>query len=298
MNPSYNSGSFSAGGNPGMITSAPDSTVPEPMKLNGGARGGSKKGLLVVGVLLVVLLIVGVIVGVMMGGGRNGNDSSQVIATKDTDFYRYANYILNGKDIANTNLGEYESSSIYSVITEFNEQNVDFFNKAKELWETFFNRIKNDESISEVSELRGSVDYQNELMDFVTKYVFTNDYDTEGLFELYLDEGADKADETIEKNYADLIGTIYGLGKEYAKIKLRNAKTALNLYMKYDSLGCIKDKKVDNDCINDNKSDLKVLMGQYDAEEKDVNDAVLSDAIKMLVENCYMIKNILGGQNG
>ena len=262
-----------------------------------GTSRGPKKGLIIGGLVVIILLIVGLVVGMMVmnGGKKGGGDNGQTqTATGDyAQYYNYANYILDGEDNANVELGEYDASKKYAAIVAFNKGNIEYFNRANELWKVFYELISNNESISEVSRLRGSADYQNELMDFVVKYINTKDYKEEDLFELYVRNGFDGANSIVDKDYADLLETTYEFGKDYAAAKLKSIKTSLSLYDKYNSLGCIKNEKIDGTCADNHKNEIKDLIKQYDNDYKEINNEILNEAIRMLIKNCFTIKNDL-----
>lgn len=162
MNPSYNSGSFNAGGNPGIIASTPDSALPEPqpMKLNGGARGGSRKGL-VIGALLVVvvLVVVMVVVMVMPKGGGGANNSS------DGAFNRLINYVTSGTESTADITAEYNVANDYYFLDGWDteEEKAAIYAKTRELMDAFVAGYKDGDN--EV--LNNLVKEEKELFDFL-----------------------------------------------------------------------------------------------------------------------------------
>lgn len=269
-----------------------------PVIDGGGGPKQSKKGLLFVGMALIgIALIIGIVALVLMGKGNNNSNGNSATG-EYAQFYNYANYILDGQDVASADLGSYNKLANYAATDAFNKNDTEYFNKANELWQAFYNPLTENGAISEVSALRGSADYQNQLMDFVVKYVNTKDYTDEELLKLYISNGFETANTLVDKNYEALIGTIYDPGKEYATAKLRSDKTLLSMYSVYDSLGCVKNGEISKDCANSHTNDLKTLSEQYEKEQDEVNNKVVNSAIRDLTENCFTINDEMRAQNG
>ncbi len=301
MNPSYNSGSSASGVSntsgvkPGMIASTSSDSAPEPMQLSGNSRGG-KKGLLAVGLLIIVLLIVGVIVAVMMGGGKGGNSGSSS-GTDNDSFSRYANYLLYGTENSKDDLGDFDKSKEYAVVRAYVEDNANFFVKAQELWKVFYEKIKANEAYSETSKMVGDVNYQNELMDFVTKYMSTVNLDDNKLLKLYLENGSDKAKSEVDDNYKTLTTTIFEPGKEYAMASADYAKKTITLYSTYDSYGCIVNDDVDSICLKNNEAKIAPIRARYISELPDVDNAIIDDVLDELIDFCFRIRDDFGEKN-
>ena len=304
MNPSYNSGGIYSSGATAPVSGAPGASgvgtpgtpiasKPPVMQMSGSSRK-PKKGIIVGGILIVVALVLGILAVVMMprgGSGGNGGGGS------DSDFYKYANYILNGNTNTNTNLGEYDDTKDYAVMKAFDDENVNFFNTAQSLWNTVYERISKDESIAETSRLRGDVDWQNELMDFVVKYVNTNELDDDTLLELYIKNGYGNAITLVDKNYENIKDTIYELGADYINDLVVNNKAVLDLYAEYDARGCIIDGSLDDVCLDNNQEILDEAMTEYFESTIDLNYEIFDDALNNLAKNCFAIQESLRGGN-
>ena len=302
MNPSYSSGPSNSGVNPGAISSGPD--VPQNGGNSGGGFGGfdfnnflqniPKKWLAIGGGVIAVVLIV-VIIVMGMGGKK---DSSNKTTPRDlTGYYKYANYVLNGEESASANLGSYDKSKSYSIITAVSERNKSFFDKAQELWSPFYESIVNDTSLNSTSKLVGDTNWQDQLMDFLAKYVVTTKWTEEKLFTAYTKDGAKKTADAIEKEYTELANTKYNPGVEYAKATVTWAKVILKAYSQYESFGCIKAGVVDDGCVS--TKDTTDLMAQYEKAEKNLSVHRV-DAQKLasyLAENCFTLQSDLGGSN-
>ncbi len=300
MNPSYNSGPSNSGATPGPISSGPD--VPQ----DGGNFGGKlnnfnlnnflenvpKKWLAIAGGVLVVILI---IVVIAMGMGGKKDDGNKNTPRDLTGYYKYANYMLSGQETTSSGLGSYDKTKEYSITKAVSEKNKSFFDKAQELWSPFYDSIINDTSIDSASKLIGDMNYQDQLMDYLAKYVSTTKWTEEKLLSAYAEKSAKGTAEAVEKEYSELANTKYKPGVEYAKAVVTWAKMVLKGYSQYESLGCLKAGVIDDGCLaTKNTTDL---MTQYEKAEKDLSVKYV-DAGKLasyLAENCFTLQSDLGG---
>lgn len=310
MNPSYNSGSFSAGGNPGMITSAPDSAS-TPMQLGSNSKK-PKKIILVVAAILIVVLIIVLMVVVMMSGNNGGNNNSQNTAAnneqsqeteeepvteytgEDKDFYQYANYILNGTKETKT-IGTYNENKKYAITTAVEEKNTKFFQTANSLWTAFYNRISKDTRFVNDSNIEIAVKAQSLLMDFLTKYVAIKDYSEDEMWEMYAKNGLENTVKTVRAEYEKLQNTTLTEGVAWAKNKADLAEAALRLYDAYNSKGCIKDNDFDQTCIDNNVESLKDLMTKYLEADSNLEGSgvTIENVALTIAKNCFEIRNYL-----
>lgn len=317
MNPSYNSGGLNTPGvKPGVIASGPDDgsvssgagpvsprpnkyipprqqpSMPPAMQLGGSSRK-SKKGIVIGAILIVVALVLGVLAVVMMpkGGGNSGN------AGGNSDFYKYANYLLYGNSDANVDLGEYDDNADYAVVVAFGDEDAGYFDTLRSLWSGFYEKIMKDENISETSVLKGDVSFQNELMDFVEKYMKVEEWNEEYILKLFIENGFENAQVLIEKNYENLKDTAYERGANYAEDLINNGKVTLDLYSIYDNYGCIKDGSIDDGCIEKNTQNLDGAVTSYFESIIEPDTTILEYTINKLAENCFAISIALGGDD-
>ena len=264
------------------------------MSMSGGTSRKPKKGIIIGGILIVVALALGIAAVVLMPKG----DSSNNLATENTDFYKYANYLLYGKSNANADLGAYDENANYAVVTAFDEGNTSYFDTLRDFWNGFYKRVAEDDNISETSTLRGEVDWQNELMDFVEKYAKTDEWDDEKLLEIYLQNGFESANNVIENNYDNLKNTIYERGSSYVDDLINNGKVTLDLYSAYNNYGCIKDGSIDDACIENNMENLDGAVVNYFERIVDSDTTILEDTLNDMAKNCFDILMSLKGGNG
>lgn len=273
-------------------------TSDDPIILdNSDGERKSKRNWIIGGILMLVATVTVVLAIVMaMRGGGGGSHNNGYTGTNG-DFYRYANYLLNGDDKEISSLGgEYDESREYAVVKAFEDKNVDFFNKAKELWSGFYERIVNDEAVSVTSKLYNDVEWENELLDFFSKYVAVKDYWLdEDVMELYQNNSYDKAKKIVQDNYAELDNIAYELGANYMKFAEETTLAAIDFYSMYDSMGCVVDSALDNNCILEAENSFvasEVRKKYYDTLENMIsNDIDIYDEINRLLKGCYEIEN-------
>ena len=273
-------------------------TSDDPIILdNGGAPRKSKKNWIIGGVLILVAVVTAVlaIVVATRGGGGNANGN---YTGENGDFYIYANYLLNGEDKEISSLGgEYDESREYAVVKAFEDKDVNFFNKAKELWGRFYDRIMGDESISDLSKLYGDVETENEKLDFFSKYIKIDDRWIDGfwigeyMWDLYLENNYNESIRIVEDNYAKL-EELNIFDNDAIKAIRNTALIALELYSKYDALGCIVDDEIDDICVENNRSALDEIMVIYAEAEDDVSGIRLDTfgELYAMIDHCYRIE--------
>lgn len=316
MNPSYNSGGPNVPGvKPGTIASGPDNGTsggvvsggvapvqPQPNRYIpprqtsftppviqiGDSPKRLKKGIIIGAILIVVALVLGILAVVMMPKG--GNDSGE-----NADFYKYANYLLYGNQNTNADLGEYDEKADYAATEAFDSNNVDYFAVAQELWSVFYQKVADNEEIAETSALRGSVNWQNELMDFMNKYINTKKLEEEDIMELYLKNGYEEVMNLINERYTDLNTVVYIAGLDYVKSLTSWSKATVDLYASYDSNGCLVDGDVDDACAEENADKMQDVYDRYVIATNDlyINDIDIYEVLQMLELNCFNIEEHL-----
>ena len=261
---------------------------------NSDGKRKSKRNWIIGGILmLVVVTVVLAIVMATRGGGGSSSHNNGYTGTNG-DFYRYANYLLNGDDKEISSLGgEYDESREYAAVKALEDKNVDFFNKAKELWSGFYERIMNDDKMATTSRLYGDTKEENALLDFLSKYVAVKDYWVEeSILGLYYDNGKDKdkALNLIKENYAELKNTVYEFGMNYANAAEEAVIATLNLYDAYDALGCMTNE--DDACIERNSTALSAVSDAYatSVENMQNNDLEILDELREMMRICYQIE--------
>lgn len=286
MNPSYSSGIFSSGAD-APANPVPSSKPIQPMGLGGSSRK-SKKSLVIGALAAIVILVVVLVVVMMMGGGNKGGGGSSTGNSSYDSFLKYANYLLNGKETTNE-LGSFDDSKDYTATQKYAEKDSGFFDKTQELWKTFYEKFTTSEGYSETSDIAGDVGYQNQLMDFIMRYISVSEWQEDDLLKLFLEKGVDGGNAEIDSHYANLAGTIFEEGKEYADKIVAHSKKALQLLALYNSYGCIVDGNVDNACVGKNSAAIKSLQSEYNEDGATVDYAIADKTISRLEEFCFKI---------
>ncbi|MDO4752967.1 MAG: hypothetical protein Q4A36_01910 [Candidatus Saccharibacteria bacterium] len=270
-------------------------TSDDPIILdNSDGKRKSKRNWIIGGILMLVAVVTVVLAIVMATRGGGGGSHNNGYTGTNGDFYRYANYLLNGDDKEISSLGgEYDESREYAAVKALEDKNVDFFNKAKELWSGFYERIMNDDKMATTSRLYGDTKEENALLDFLSKYVAVKDYWVEeSILGLYYDNGKDKdkALNLIKENYAELKNTVYEFGMNYANAAEEAVIATLNLYDAYDALGCMTNE--DDACIERNSTALSAVSDAYatSVENMQNNDLEILDELREMMRICYQIE--------
>jgi len=334
MNPSYNNGGPNVpggagnipGAKPGVIASGPgDASVPIASGPNMPATpvpnapvvsrqptGGRpmsneivltpddgakkrKRNLIIAGALagvIVVAVLAAVIIVVARSGGSNNNTSSNADYNL---FSNYVNYLLNTSNNTNAEITKYDKYEDYAIQLAYYDNNTQYFQQLEKLWNNFYTKITEENKYSSVSKIMGDISYQNELMDFITKYMANTKWDEGELLELYIDEGLADATETVNNSYNDIASTIYEPGKTYAEGALKNAILALNTYSKYQSLGCIVNKAVNFECLERNSTSITTVKASDLAE---VDENLPEDTIEALIRFAFKINDDFGSLEG
>lgn len=286
----------------------------------GRKSGGPKKGLIIGGLAVVVILIVALVVGMMLSQNKNGNnngsggsqnntivepsDSTNTEETEEPeeiytgvneDFYKYANYILNGKTTARKNLGKYNADKKYAIDTAVTEKNSKFFENALKLWKAFYDRFSNNADLQKEVELKNNVDSQNLMINFLSEYVTIKDYSEEETWKMYAESGLENTIKTVRTDYEKLYNSTFSAGAVWAKAKADWAEAALRLYDGYNSKGCVEkgSDEFNQDCINKNAGDLKDLLTKFTEANLQLEDSnfTVENLAKELAKNVFSVKD-------
>ena len=307
MDPLANGGIYSGGNAPtgsvGPIGSAgtgsrPNAPIvtPPDIQINSGMSLDKKpkKGLIIGGILAVVLLIVAVIFGVMSmnRSGGNGGGSADFGYNQ---FLIYANYLLNGSENTAA-IGNYDEDADYTVVDAYFDEDKEYMETLKGVWDNFYNKFMASEKAGQKSPVLSAVEYQNELMDFISKNSTIIEYDDEELMKLYASVGLEEAGKQVENRYNTILTSIYPSGRQYAMSLINNAKAGLKLYSDYDGLGCFVNGAIDDVCIERNAEAANRAYSEYvNNEEAEVRSGLVDEAVDMLIDNCFSIDDELGG---
>lgn len=287
MEPSYNSGQRYTGMRPGGTFSSPNIPSPAPMPLAQASKK-PRKGLIIGLILAVVALIVTVVV-VLTQLNRGGGQAS----AEDSDFYRYANYLINGTESTNTNIGERDDGlRSFAVVEAFYAKDTAYFDKLNKLWKKVYEPIVSDEeSSSENGPVIVTAEIQNSAIEFLTRYLQMRHWPSDDILQLYTENGYNGAIQIAEEDFSSLKDTTYDVGIKAYEGYANYLKSALRIIASYDDLGCITEGIIDNDCVAANMGALSDSeFATYDGGIRDAEDYALDD----LLDACYGMSNLKG----
>ena len=161
MNPSYSSGPSNSGGQPGIVASGPDSSLPQGAEGAGNGRSGGfdfsgfinnipKKWLAIGAGALVVILII-VVVAMGMGGKKSDSGNSGGSSPKPTPaFNKLINYVVSGEESESDLNGEYSALTSYYLVkqSKTKDEKTAVYNRTKELLENFTKNYKESDDAS------------------------------------------------------------------------------------------------------------------------------------------------------
>lgn len=245
MNPSYtNGGIYSSGSEQPVIPSVPK-PAPSMTLQSGGVSSRSKKGGLVIGLILVVLAIVlGVAAVMMQNGGKNSSSSDARQALSDVTNYMYFGTVDTSAEGAKT----ISSFNPETDVAEFVRISTDgdyaaqqeFFGKALEYANALNDSIGDNSAKQEATDLRNATVALKEFSGIVY---------SGALFSTYLSDG--KAG--LEKYKTEIEATGLEDSDDYKTIVILGKSMiteAEKYYQKYADSGCIKDGALDSECVD------------------------------------------------
>lgn len=278
--------------------SMPITSTNSDIMLGGDVPRSNKKGLIIggviAGIVMVVLAVVMVIILSKGGGSSTANNADQNL------FANYFDYLVNTEDFTVNQNSEYDEYKVYGVQEALNNKDTEYFEKLGSLWNNFYTNVKEENKYSEVSKIMGDIEYQNELMDFVTKYMATIVWNENGLLELYLKNGLEKASSEVEKNYKKLAETIYEPGKRFAEAIQKNANLYLTTFSKADAAGCIASGEINYDCVRNNAAKIYTSnesMSSEDFVSAEDGEELAEDAVSSLSQFGFRINDDLREEN-
>jgi len=221
--------------------------------------------------------VVGVVVGVMMGGGAI---VSRPVATQ---FNRFANYVLYGKDVVeNIDVATIDTDYIaYEVTTKLSgetsaqkEEERIYYAKLSELAKLFieeYGDTENEEADSIVKNI-------NDISSFLYEYSRVSDLSIKSLANLY---GKDEnyINNYVTDYYRNLRESDNEYSNKYGTLMTEFLKIESNIMSKHDLFGaCLSEQKNESACQS-------VISGITDSELKvlEEGDRYIHDAKEMVV---------------
>lgn len=257
---------------------------------SGSGSGGTLNKPLIIGIAVIAILaIVAIVLAVVLPKGGSGNRSSGNTQSSNYagDFDQYANYILYGDPTKSALEGEYSLSSIYTIDTALEDNDITFFETAKSYYDNFLDTYTSDEPGPALS---GSVDEYTAVFDFVYRYATAELLSDDNIIEKYFELGLSGLNNLVDETYAELSNTTYEPGKAYAEAKVAYDRALVNLMSAYESNGCLSSGNIDETCAESIPYDGD-LQGLAEPDGLSLIDGAVDD-VKSL---CWKISAILNG---
>ncbi len=311
MEPSYNSGQGYPGMRPGGTFSGPGlrpggnysgsgmgsggafsgSNIPSPAPLPmSQAPRKSRRGLIIGLILVAVVIVVAVVAVVVLRSNQGGQTGTQ-----DSNFYRYANYLINGTESTNANIGEYDDGlRSFAVVEAFDSKNTVYFDKLNELWGKVYKPIESSEGPIEITSEILLTSVQNSAINFLTRSLQMDDWSFEDILKLYNENGYSKMVQMLDGSFSKIKDTKYSVGIKAYEEYTNYLKSVLRIIARYDNLGCLTDGVVDQDCVSANREETLSDWG-FVVYEGGVRDAEYR-ALGELLDACYEMNKLKGEQ--
>lgn len=275
-------------GNPGMSLNP----SMEGVAVHNG--GGSKtKKLWIVGSVIGAILVVCIaVIAVVMnnGGGANSPSDSNSEINRQYGISNYkeavnafANYILFDKQSIEEVQGDYDPGVLYPIWKAAREDDVEFFNLSKELFDNVLSWANNNASSDDVVMDRVLLMAYKNVFDYYYLYNTIDDITFEDVLKKYYEVGMDTTTKWIEDFYNGF-GESSELSQTYLDLRKKDNLLNLNIIANAESYGCIKEMKLDYNCLNGTET------ADWSMEKERINrmtTSMLHDARSEVVSDCF-----------
>ncbi len=265
-----------------------ESTVTGDLKLR---RTSKKKKwpLVVLGVVVVAILAVGGVV--LFGNQMNKNNAEGKVKLALNQF---SNYYLYGTDSTDAIQGDYNKNTVYKAVIAIEERNVDFFNRAKEYYDSFIQaygqdiratqKIPDPESIDDY--LSGDVTSFTEMFDFLYRFAMAPALTSEEIFGVLMNTDFESAEQFVNDHYSNLLDTTYEPGIRYAKERTIYDLSQVDQYRIYQENNCLDGESIKENCaIGFQKYDMSRIEEAKKIADSDIlqlPDEVVEESIEQL----------------
>ena len=274
----------------GSITPAlrTESTVTGDLKL-GGTSKKKKWPLVVLGVAVVAVIVAGA--WALISNQKGGTEVGGKVKTALNQF---SNYYLYGTDSDDAIQGDYNKNTIYKVDTAMEERDADFFNKAKEYYDSFIQAYEQDvratqkipDSDSIDDYLSGDIVSFTEIFDFLYRFAMAPALTSEEVFGMFNNTSFESAQQLVNNYYSNLLETTYGPGSRYVKERIIYDLAQVDQYHIYKDNNCLNGENIKNDCnIDPNKYDMARIEEAIRITDSDIlqlPNEVMEDSIEQL----------------
>ena len=248
--------------------------------LSGVEPKKSKKGL-IVGIVVSALVLVGAGIYFVLQNSNNGVLVGSSTAETKTLLNKYSNYLLyqteSDEDVGN-DVVTWPSNKIDDSLAVVDEgSKVMYFDTLISLFNVFSENYYNDVSFKkslsedELKLIDGLIDNNKSALEALKIYAITPNLSMEDMVGLYLEQGVNKMMGDVDSIYADLTLSGNQLISNYGAAKIDLASKVGELYLKYDSYGCINNGMLADDCVRNNAVG-DTLISEQEALLTDVNN--------------------------
>ncbi len=265
-----------------------ESTVTGDLKLGGTAK--KKKWPLVV-LVVAVTVVVGVGVWALIS---NQEEDTRTASKVKTALNQFSNYYLYGTDSTEAVQGNYDSNRVYKADTAMEERDIEFFNKAREYYDSFIQVYEQDiranqgasESENLDDYLNGNVSNFTGMFDFIYRFAMTPALTSEEVFGMFNNTSFESAQQLVNNYYSNLLETTYEPGSRYVKERIIYDLAQVDQYHIYKDNNCLDGENIKNDCdIDPNKYDMTRIEEAIKIANSDIlqlPDEVMEDSIEQL----------------
>ena len=157
------------------------------------------------------------VVAVIVAGAwaliSNQKGGTEVGGKVKTALNQFSNYYLYGTDSADAIQGDYNKNTIYKVDTAMEERDADFFNKAKEYYDSFIQAYEQDvratqkipDSDSIDDYLSGDIVSFTEIFDFLYRFAMAPALTSEEVFGMFNNTSFESAQQLVNNYYSNLL---------------------------------------------------------------------------------------------
>lgn len=243
----------------------------------------------------------GVAVVVILGGWlllSNSRNESGAKNKAQTTFNQFSNYYLYGTDSADNIQGGYDSNTVYKASIAMEEGDMDFFNKAKNYYDTFMQAYEQDiRATQQTSDSEDISDYFNgdvvvftQMFDFIYRFAMAPALTSEEIFGVFINTDYESAQQFVNNYYSSLADTTYELGTRYAKERTIYDLSQVDQYHIYKDSDCIEGETIKDNCAVDFK---KYDMTRLEEAAEIANSDILQfpdDVVEGSIEQLYLIQ--------
>lgn len=278
------------------------------------------KKFIIIASISLVLIIAAIVTGLFLQNNRgSGNTSTGAIEkTYTDDFYKFAQYVVNGKDTSAALSGRYEGLASYSLAEAvLANENKAYLSKMQELFSQFINNYEKSRDISitklisetRTTETASDVADQNvgyipldynianlyEKVNFLEQ-ILSIDVSESTILDSYKMGGALAVENLFVDSYGNLSSSSYMDGANYAKDQIDYGLSLSKLLDLYNANGCLN-SGYDRTCAANIKLDTAAQELYNNTENlQDASDNFITNLVYDIISSCWDIESVLSSK--